>query len=80
MGLLLPHGRRGGRDGAAPPVTGGVVTDRIAIVLAAGIIAAILGDIALNDSAALVFALRKLADFVEKNPAMADQFLNNQTA
>ena len=41
------------------------MTDRIALVLAAGIVTAILGDIALNDSAALVFALRKLADFVE---------------
>jgi len=41
------------------------VTDRIALVLAAGIVAAILGDIALNDSAVLLFALRKLADFVE---------------
>ena len=41
------------------------MTDRIAFVLAAVIIAAILGDITLNDGAALVFALRKLADFVE---------------
>ena len=41
------------------------MTDRIAIVLVAVIVAAILGDVALNESAALVFALRKLADFVE---------------
>ena len=65
MGLFLPHGRRGWRDGAAPPVTGGVLTDRIAFVLAALIVALILGDIALNGSAGLVFALRKFADFVE---------------
>ena len=41
------------------------MTDRIAFVLAALIAALILGDIALNGSAGLVFALRKLADFVE---------------
>lgn len=41
------------------------MSDRIAYVFAALIGAAILADVALNDSAALVFLLRKLAGLVE---------------
>ena len=65
MGLFLPYGRRGRRDGAAPPISGGVVTDRIALILASVIIAAILADVYQNDSHALLFLLRKMADLIE---------------
>lgn len=41
------------------------MTDRIAIVLAAVILAAIALDVFANDSAALLFLVRKFADFVE---------------
>ena len=41
------------------------MTDRIAIVLGFVIVAAIAADILANDSAALMFLLRKFADMVE---------------
>jgi hypothetical protein len=65
MGLFLPYGRRGRGDGAAPPITGGVVLDRSSVVVVVLILAAILGDFALNDGRAVMFLLLKLADLVE---------------
>ena len=41
------------------------MTDRIALVLASLIIAAILADFFLNGSTAMLFLLRKLADMIE---------------
>jgi hypothetical protein len=41
------------------------VTDRIALVLAGVIAAAILADVVLNSSHALLFLLRKMVDLVE---------------
>ncbi len=41
------------------------MTDRIALVLASVIIAAILADVFLNSSHALLFLLRKMVDLIE---------------
>jgi hypothetical protein len=41
------------------------LTDRIALVLGAVILAAILADLFLNGGAALLFLLQKLSDLVE---------------
>ncbi len=41
------------------------MTDRIALILASVIIAAILADVYQNDSHALLFLLRKMADLIE---------------
>lgn len=41
------------------------MTNRIAFVMAGAIIAAILADAALNDSAATMFLLRKFVDLIE---------------
>jgi hypothetical protein len=64
MGLFLPYGRCGWCDGAAPPVNGGVVTDRIALALALVIFGAIGADIAFNDGIATMFLLRKMEDLI----------------
>jgi len=53
-------------ESAKPPQTGtNPLTDRIAFVLGSVIVAAIAADILANDSAALLFLLRKFADMVE---------------
>jgi hypothetical protein len=75
MGLLLPHGRCGWRDGTAFELTacppgdgwhqGGALTDRIALGLGLFIVALIGADMLFNDSNALMFLLKKFADMVE---------------
>ena len=72
MGLLLPDGRRGRRAGAARavtgvgwPLSGAVLTNRIALWIGLLLLAAISADLALNGGAALVFLLRKFLDMVE---------------
>lgn len=65
MGLLLPHGRCGRSDGAASGLrTGGVLTDRIAFVLAGAFALAMLADLALNGGSALLFLARKMVDLI----------------
>ena len=64
MGLFLPNGRCGWGDGAAFTVNGGIVTDRIALVMALVIFAAIGADLLLNNGIALLFLLRKLEHLI----------------
>ena len=64
MGLFLPNGRCGWGNGAALAVNGGVVTDRIALVMALVIFAATGADILLNDGIASLFLLRKLEHLI----------------
>ena len=60
MGLFLPYGRRGWRDGAAPPLGGLAIRGHLII---AGIILALVGlDAALNQGAASLFLARKVMD------------------
>ena len=65
MGLLLPDGRCGRRHGAASPVTGGVLTDRVALALGAILIVLILLDLLANGGGVLVFLARKILDLSE---------------
>ena len=65
MGLLLPYGRRGRCDGAASRLTGGVLTDRIAFLLAGVVALAILADLSFNGGSALLFLARKLVDLID---------------
>jgi len=41
------------------------VTDRIAVILALLIVAAVIADVALNGGHVMVFLLRKLSDLIE---------------
>ncbi len=65
MGLFLPHGRRGGRDGAALAISGWPLDDRIYFSIALVIAVAILGDLVLNSADASVFLVRKMLDLVQ---------------
>lgn len=65
MGLFLPYGRCGWRDGAAPPVTGGVVTDRLAIILGALVVLLIATDLLANGGEVSLFLARKMMDLME---------------
>ena len=72
MGLFLPDGRCGWRDGTAAALTGATsapmgtrVTDRIALSLGLLIVVAIGADLALNDASAMLFLLMKFADMIE---------------
>ena len=60
MGLFLPHGRRGRRDGAAPPLKEAAI--RGPLLLAGVILGLILLDAALNQGAASLFLARKVID------------------
>ncbi len=65
MGLFLPYGRCGCSDGAASGlITGGALTDRIALVLAGLIALGILADFTLNQGATLLFLARKMIDLI----------------
>ena len=64
-GLFRPHGRCGGCDGKAGKLAGGAVADRMYLVVAGVIAAAIAADLVLNGSAASVFLVRKLFRLVE---------------
>ena len=60
MGLLLPHGRRGRRHGAAPPLT--EPTIRGHLIIAGILLALFLLDATLNHGVASLFLARKVID------------------
>ena len=65
MGLFRPHGRCGQRDGTAGTIAGGRVADRMYLVVAGVIAAAIAGDVYANDSEITLFLIKKLFGLVE---------------
>lgn len=72
MGLLLPDGRCGRRcgaartvTGAAGPVGGPVLTNRIALGLGLILVAGMLADYGFNGGAGLFFLARKFLDLIE---------------
>lgn len=63
MGLLLPHGRRGGRDGAAPPVTEAAIRGHL--IFLGVLVALFAADAALNQSAASLFLAREVINLAQ---------------
>ena len=65
MGLLLPDGRCRGCDGAAPPLGGGTITDRIALGLAILVALALAADFLFQGGSGTLFIARKFADLTQ---------------
>ena len=65
MGLLLPDGRRCGSNGAAPPLGGTAITNKIAVGLLLLILAFLAIDYYFADWAMALFLARKFILLLE---------------